>query len=110
MVTKAEVIQLLICNDKAVARALVALHRRQTTDERSAEVTKYANGMGFRPCHARMGSSMAEFYLRNNYLTPKQVAYWRARMKDGKMRIEIYAGQLVEVAKMKAIDAQEAAV
>jgi len=91
------IVELLRTNDKAVARALVALTKRQTADERVQESTKHRNGEGFRPCHARMGTSMAKFYERNGYLSPKQVAYWRGRMKDGKMRIEIYAGQLYTV-------------
>lgn len=100
--TKQQIIHLLRTNDKAIARALVVLNERQTADEQATENTKYANGQGFRPCHARMGTSMATFYLKNNFLTPKQVAYWRKPMKDGKMRLEIYAGQLLEVAKQKA--------
>jgi hypothetical protein len=100
--TKAEIINLLRTNDKAIARALVVLNERQTADEQATENTKYANGRGFRPCHARMGTSMAQFYSRNGYLSPKQVAYWRKPMKDGKMRLEIYAGQLLEIAQAKA--------
>jgi hypothetical protein len=103
MVTRDSVIELLKSNDRAVARALVALTARQTQDEQSTEHTRYRNGMGFRPCHARMGTSMSKFFERRGYLTPKQVAYWRAAMRDGKMRIEIYAGQLVEVAQAKAL-------
>ena len=102
MTTKAEIVQLLKTNDKAVARALVVLNERQTADEQQKEMTRYQNGRGFRPCHARMGTSMAQFYLQRNYLTAKQVAYWRMPQKDGKMRIEIYAGQLLEVAEAKA--------
>ena len=102
MVTRDSVIELLKSNDLAVARALVALTARQTQDEQSTEHTRYRNGMGFRPCHARMGTSMSKFFERRGYLTPKQVAYWRAAMRDGKMRIEIYAGQLVEVAQVRA--------
>ena len=89
---------LLLTNDRAVARALVALNARQTADERATEVTRHLNGRGFRPCHARMGTSMAQFYLRTGRLSEKQVAYWRKPMKDGKSRIEIYARQLLEVA------------
>lgn len=100
--TKQDIINLLASNDKAVARALVALTARQTADEQVAETTKYQNGRGFRPCHARMGTSMAEFFTRNGYLSPKQVAYWRKPQKDGKPRIAIYAGQLLEVAEEKA--------
>ena len=90
---------LLATNDKAVARALLALHNRQTEDEQWVGHTKYHNGQGFRPCHARMGTSMAKFYKRNGYLSPKQIAYWRATDRKGNMRIGIYARQLLAVAQ-----------
>lgn len=98
MITKESIIQLLKTNDKAVCRALLVLNQRQTTDEQRTEETKYRNGQGFRPCHARMGTSMAEFYTRNGYLTSKQISYWRSTTKSGKSRIEIYAGQLTQIA------------
>lgn len=101
MLTKAYIIDLLRTNDKAICRALVALNARQTSDEQSSEHTKYHNNKGFRPCHARMGTSMAKFFERNGYLSPKQIAYWRKAMPKGNMRIEIYANQLLEVAKEK---------
>lgn len=100
--TKDDIVKLLKTNDKAVARALVVLNERQTADEQTQENTKYLNGQGFRPCNARMGTSMANFYLKNGFLTPKQVAYWRKPIKGGKMRIEVYAGQLHQIAKAKA--------
>jgi hypothetical protein len=99
---KQTIIELLRTRDLAVARALLVLNDRQTIDEQASENTKYANGRGFRPCHARMGTSMATFFKRNGYLSPKQIAYWRKPMKGGKMRLEIYAGQLLEVANQKA--------
>lgn len=102
MTTKDQIVQLLKTNDKAVARALVVLNERQTVDEQATENTKYNNGRGFRPCHARMGTSMANFFQRRGYLTEKQIAYWRVPQADGKMRIEIYAGQLLIVAEEKA--------
>jgi hypothetical protein len=46
---------------------------------------------------------MAQFYSRNGYLSPKQVSYWRQSQRDGKMRIEIYASQLLEVAMSRAV-------
>ena len=101
MVTKEQIIELLQNNDKAVVRALIVLNERQTADEQANEETKFQNGRGFRPCHARMGTSMAKFYIRNQYLTPKQLAYWRALDKSGKMRIAIYAEQLLQVAIAK---------
>lgn len=94
--------QLLATNDRAICRALVALTDRQTLDEKQTEATRHLNGKGWRPCHARVGSSMSKFFLRNGYLTPKQINYWRKITDSGKSRIEIYAGQLLLVANEKA--------
>lgn len=105
--TKQEIVHLLKTNDKAICRALVVLTERQTTDEKLAETTKYHNGRGYRPCHARMGTSMSQFFLRAGFLSPKQIGYWRRPMKGGKMRIEIYAGQLLEIAAEKAAKAMK---
>lgn len=101
MLTRDSIIALLETNDLAVARALLVLNERQTQDEQMTEHTSHRNGRGFRPCHARMGSSMAKFFGRNGYLSPKQVSYWRARDRAGNMRIGIYAGQLLEVAQQR---------
>lgn len=102
MITKEHIVKLLQNNDKAVIRALIVLNERQTEDEQKSEQTKHHNGRGFRPCHARMGTSMANWYVQNQYLSKRQIAYWRVLDKNGKMRIEIYAGQLLEVAQMKS--------
>ena len=102
MLTKQDIVELLKKDDRAVARALVVLNERQTADEQASENTKYHNGRGFRPCHARMGTSMAKFFTARGYLTPKQIAYFRKTDRTGKMRIEIYAGQLLEAAEAKA--------
>jgi hypothetical protein len=105
MTTKSLIIELLKTDKRAVARALVVLYQRQTADEQATQGTRYNNGRGFRPCHARMGTSMATFFLKFGYLSDKQVAYWRVPQRDGKMRIEIYAGQLAEMAQVKAAQA-----
>lgn len=102
MITKQDIVQLLAENDKAVARALIVLNERQTTDEQRTQSTRVHNGRGFKPCHARMGTSMAQFYQRNKYLSPKQLAYWRKLDKRGTMRIACYWAQLLEVAQAKA--------
>ena len=103
MPTKEEIIHLLMTNDKAVARALVVLKARQTADEQMAEQTKHLNGRGFTAADGKVGTSMAKFFERRGFLSPKQIAYWRRERKDGKARIAIYAGQLLEEAKQKAI-------
>ena len=99
--TGTDIVEMLRTNDKAVCRALVVLHERQTEDEKNSEHTRHENGRGFRPCHARMGSSMAKFYLKRGYLTQKQIAYWRKEGREG-MRIAIYWRQLLDEAAKKA--------
>lgn len=93
---------LLATNDKAVGRALVVLTDRQTTDERSTETTKHLNGRGWRPCHARVGQSMAQFFQEHGFITAKQAAYWRKPMACGNPRIAIYARQLLEQSETNA--------
>lgn len=101
MLTGTDIERLLATNDKAICRALVVLHNRQTSDEQAEKDAKYRNNRGFRPAHARMGSLMAEFYLKHGYLTERQINYWRVKGKQG-MRIAIYWRQLLEEAKKKA--------
>ena len=105
MLNKGSILSLLETNDRAIARALVVLNERQTADEQATEHTRHQNGRGFRPCHARMGTSMAKFFLRNEYLTAKQVAYWRKCDRAGNMRIGINWAQLIEAAQAKAAKA-----
>ena len=109
MLNKDTIVQLLATNDKAVARALVVLNERQTRDEQLSEDTRYLNGEGFTPADARMGTSMATFYAKRGYLSPKQVAHWRKPNVKGVQRIAKYAGQLLEIAKAKAAASEVAA-
>lgn len=104
VVTKAQVTEMLRTNDRAVGRALLALNARQTLDEQRDKRTKHHNNMGFCSGHANKGTGMAQFYERNGYLTQNQLAWWRKKTPSGKMRIEIYAGQLCKVADEKAAE------
>lgn len=99
--TKHDIIKLLEQNDKAVVRAVLAITARQTDDEQVQERTKYQNGRGWKSCHGRVGTSMAKFYQTYQYLTPRQIAYWRHRNDKGEMRIACYAGQLLDIARQK---------
>ncbi len=101
MITKETIIRMLATDKRAVARALVVLHARQTDDEQAQESTRYLNGRGFRPCHSRMGSSMAKQFLHKGFLSDKQISYWRVPDKTGAMRIGIYWAQLLEEAELK---------
>lgn len=87
----------------AVGRALVHLNNRQTLDEQSSGETLNRNGMGFQPCHAHVGTSMANFYEKRGFLSPKQVNYWQNDSnKLQKARISRYWKQLVEEAELKS--------
>ena len=44
---------------------------------------------------------MAKFYTSRGFLTPKQIAYWRRKNRNGRMRIGKYAGQLARIANSK---------
>jgi hypothetical protein len=110
LLNKSTITNLLATNDKAVARALVVLNNNQTADEQAQETVKYQNGKGFRPCHARMGTSMATFFTARGYLTPKQIAYWRKLDAKGNMRIAIYWNQLIDAAHEKAAPAKIAKI
>lgn len=99
--TKSEIVELLRTNDRAVIRALIVLNQRQTTDEQASENTKYRNNRGFRPCHARLGTSMAKYATKWGKLSEKQIAYWRVADKKGNMRIAIYWRQLAEEVEKK---------
>ena len=100
--TKERIVTLLATNDKAIGRALLALRARQTLDEVQSQHTRHHNNRGFRPCDARMGTSMANFFGTRGYLTPKQLAYWRRPTKTHDMRISVYANQLLIVAEERA--------
>jgi hypothetical protein len=102
MITKAQIIELLAANDKAVIRALLVLNERQTTDEQNSETTRYLNQRGFSAAHAKRGTGMAKFYLERGFLSTKQIQWWRVPARGGQMRIAMYAGQLLEAAETKA--------
>ena len=90
-----DIVSLLNTSDKAVCRALVVLHSRQTDDERDSQSTRHTNGRGFSQFDAAFLSSLAEQYERRGSLSPKQIACARKKVVR-------YAGQLLEEADAKA--------
>ncbi|RWI35518.1 hypothetical protein [Mesorhizobium sp.] len=84
--TKETIQELIRTNDKAVAKAILALYARQTESERSTEHTQVENGMGFNRLDAPFLTSIAKALPRyGNHMTPRQIAkarpmllkYWR---------------------------------
>jgi hypothetical protein len=103
MLTKEKIVELLSSNDRAVERALMLLYQRQTADEQTVESTRHLNNRGFRPAHARMGTSMGRLAYLGYKLSEKQINYWRKTDRAGNMRIGIYWRQLIEEAQKKAM-------
>jgi hypothetical protein len=99
--TRDDIIELLRTNDRAVVRAIVVINSNQTADEQEQEANTHHNGIGFRSTHAKIGTSMAKFYLERGYLSPNQIAYWRRTDKRGNMNIGIYWKQLIAAAEAK---------
>lgn len=91
MWTKDAIRELLAKNDKAVAKAVVAIYERQTADEQRAEQTKYHNGVGFNGTDSRRGSYYATYAKRSGRLTGKHLDIARRMMMK-------YAGQLADIA------------
>ena len=67
-------------NDKVLYGALKALYSQQTADEQAIGQTVLYNGVGFNGCDSHILSSMAEFLIRNDYLSDKQKVIVRKKL------------------------------
>ncbi|MBO7526924.1 MAG: hypothetical protein J6T74_03395 [Clostridia bacterium] len=83
-------VQITTKNDQTV-KALLRIYANQTHDEKQNEDTIHRNNVGFIPQDAKMLSSMANFKIKNGFLTEKQI-------KLIQPMIAKYAGQLVRCA------------
>jgi hypothetical protein len=86
---------LLLTNDRAVERAMVAIYKRQTADEKATDDTKHVNGRGFNCCHAKRGSYFARWVLSG-----RRLSGWHLETAR-KMALR-YTRQLAEVANKAA--------
>lgn len=87
---------------KLVGTALLRLLENQTEDEVFSEETRELNGVGFSGVDGEIGTSMAKFYAKRGFLTPKQVAYWmKPYGKSRRPKILKYRKQLAEFAARK---------
>ena len=86
-----EMKDILARNDDQVGKALVKLYELQTEDEKANGSTHKHNSVGFNILDAEILSNFAEFYMKHNKLTPKQLAIARKKIMK-------YAKQLVDIA------------
>ena len=78
--TEQEIGDLVQTNDIVLYRALKKLYDKQTEDEKQDGNTKHQNGQGFNGVDAKFLSSVAEFLIKNRYLTEKQKFVTRKKM------------------------------
>lgn len=87
--------QLVLTNDRAVERAILAIYARQTASEQSSECTRESNGMGFNAFDAKSGTYYARWIQSGRRLSGVYL------QKARRMAIR-YIGQLVEIAQTRA--------
>ena len=86
---KARLIRLLDTSDKAVWKAVHRIYQNQTDAEKAIGETTVYNGIGFSGADGGILSSFAQFYEKTGYLTMKQTAIARKKIKK-------YTRQLLE--------------
>ena len=91
---------MLVFNDRAVLRAVVAIYKLQTDEEKNAETTKESNGRGFTGVDAPILSSFAKQILQRGTLSHKQLDMARRKMMK-------YWRQLAAIAECNDLRKQE---
>lgn len=89
--TKEEIRNKLATDDRWLVRALMAIYKHQTDDEKNSLNTKHYNSVGFNGIDAEFLSSAAQWYQRTGRLSSKQLVHVRRKMMK-------YSGQLARVA------------
>jgi hypothetical protein len=70
---KTQIKALLMSNDRAVERAIVALYHRQTVGEQRTSSTTESNGRGFNAFHAERGTYWAKWVISGRRLTGRHL-------------------------------------
>ena len=86
-----EIKQLVQTNDKVLYGALKKLYELQTESEKQQKETTESNGVGFSAYDAEFMTSVAEFLIKNGFLSEKQKMYVRKKIVK-------YSKQLTKIA------------
>lgn len=62
----------LLSDDTFLIESLINLYKLQTDDEKRSKETYEENGVGFNSTDSKVLTSISEFYLERNFLSPKQ--------------------------------------
>lgn len=86
-----EIKEMLINNDNAVIRGILALYEKQTLDEQTAKNSRHSNGIGFNRFDSRTMSLYANQIKTGYELDAVQ-------FRDARERIMKYSKQLMRIA------------
>jgi len=89
--TKETILDKLDNSEEMVRRSLLRLYAEQTADEQAIGATTAKNGCGFNGIDSEFMSSVAKFLTEKGYLSTKQIAWTRKKIRK-------YAGQLATLA------------
>jgi hypothetical protein len=91
---KEEIHALLFQSDATLIKGLLRIYSNQTADEQAVKLVTQNNGIGFTGADAPFLTSLAENFLKNKKLSPKQLEALRKKMPK-------YVGQLTRFANNK---------
>lgn len=86
-----EIKQMLLTDDRVLYGALKKLYQYQTESEKEHKETTESNGVGFSAYDAEFMTSVAEFLIKNGFLSDKQKMYTRKKIVK-------YSKQLAKIA------------
>lgn len=92
--TRERIIQELGHNNTLVERAILAIYRQQTTNERVSKKTLYRNNMGFSAPDAHLGSYLAQYLNQGHKLSGPWL------VKGRKLAIK-YSSQLLKIHQLQ---------
>lgn len=92
LLTKEFIKTMLLSDSNWLYRGIVAIFKKQTSEEQHSEATIEDNGIGFNGVDAYMLSSFAKQIIAGRTLSPKQLGIAKKKMPK-------YAGQLLKIAR-----------
>ena len=92
---KAIVREKLATDNAWLVRGLLAIHAKQTDDEKRSHETRHDNDRGFNSADAPLMTSFVNQWNTRHWFSDKQMNRLRKTMRK-------YAGQLVRIAREKA--------
>ena len=102
---KTSIQRLLQENDRAVARAVVAIYQRQTDEEKNSQATLKTNGVGFNQADARRGAYYAGYIKTAGRLTGRHLGIARDMMQKYWRQLADIANEKEQIAQARVAEA-----